>query len=164
VEILRGAAAVGRSRISELHTACTSASSPSDLAVVKWVNADQGEARPMPTKVETAPIDQSGPRPSTYPADGRETTGRLTLISSPRSALAEIVLVHGQLEVVAARLTLLAAGPDLGANYADIVDAAQQTQRALLSVRQARIHIEVAATNRPVSERPTNTEPSHWFG
>ena len=119
----------------------------------------------MPTKIKMAPVDQSRPRPSTHPAHGRETPGRLAPhLSSPRSALAEVVLAHGQLEVVAARLTLLAAGPDLGANYADILDAAQQTQRALLSVRQARTHMEVAAANRPVSERPTSTEPSHWFG
>jgi hypothetical protein len=119
----------------------------------------------MPTKIEIARIDQSGLRPSTYPADGRETTGRpAPHIYSPRSALAEVVLAHGQLEVVAARLTLLAAGPDLGANYADILDAAQQTQRALLSVRQARTHMEVTATGRRVSDRPTYAEPSHWFG
>jgi hypothetical protein len=119
----------------------------------------------MATKTEARPIDQSGPRPSTHPADGRETTGRpAPPISSPRSTLAEVVLAHGQLEVVAARLTLLAAGPDLGANYADILDAAQQTHRALLSVRQARTHMEARATGRPVSDRSTHTEPSHWFG
>lgn len=119
----------------------------------------------MPTKIEMAPIDQSGRRPRTDLADERGTRGRLALhVSSRRSALAEVVLAHGQLEVVAARLTLLAAGPDLGANYADILDAAQQTHRALLSVRQARTHMEETATGRPVSDRHAYAEPSHWFG
>jgi hypothetical protein len=77
--------------------------------------------------------------------------------------MAEITLAHGQLEVVAARLALMATRPDLGPDRMDILDAAHQTRRALLSVQQARNHIEATTSIHPVSG-PDSIELSHWFG
>jgi hypothetical protein len=89
----------------------------------------------------------------------------MELVAPARSPLAEITLAHGQLEVVAARLALMATRPDLGPNYMDVLDAAHQTRRALLSVHQARTDIEATTNSHPQSDNRThNIEPSHWFG
>ena len=67
--------------------------------------------------------------------------------------------------MVAARLALMATRPDLGPDHMDILDAAHQTRRALLSVYQARTHIEATMSSDPPSDdRPDRIEPSHWFG
>jgi hypothetical protein len=126
----------------------------------------------MPPTIATAPSAVSAPaagaidQPRMRPAAGRSTPWRLAAPSSPpRSALAEITLAHGQLEVVAARLALMTTRSDLGPDRMDILDAAHQTHRALLSMQQARNNIEATMSNHPVSDdRSESIEPSHWFG
>ena len=110
-------------------------------------------------------IDQLRAR-SMHPAARRGTPGKHAAAASPpRSPLAEITLAHGQLEVVAARLALMATRPDLGPNRMDILDAAHQTRRALLSVQQVRTHMEATTSSHTLSDnRPDRIEPSHWFG
>ena len=129
----------------------------------------------MPSAIDTPPaaasppaavaIDQLRAR-SMHPAGRRAAPGKHATPGSPsRSPLAEITLAHGQLEVVAARLALMATRPDLGPDHMDILDAAHQTRRALLSVYQARTHIESTTSSDPLSDdRPDRIEPSHWFG
>ncbi len=110
-------------------------------------------------------IDQPRTRPM-HSAARRGTPGRHAAPATPpRSPLAEITLAHGQLEVVAARLALLVTRPDLGPDHMVILDADHQTRRALLSVHQARAHIEATTSGHPLrDDRPESIEPSHWFG
>jgi hypothetical protein len=129
----------------------------------------------MPSAIDTPPaaasppatvaIDQLRAR-SMHPAGRRATPGgRAAPGSPPRSPLAEITLAHGQLEVVAARLALMATRPDLGPDHMDILDAAHHARRALLSVCQARTHIEATTSSHPLrDDRRDRIEPSHWFG
>jgi hypothetical protein len=124
----------------------------------------------MPSAIDTPPaaasppgavaIDQLRAR-SMHPAGRRATPGRHVAPGSPpRSLLAEITLAHGQLEVVAARLALMATRPDLGPDHMDVLDAAHQTRRALLSVSQARTHIEATTSSHPLrDDRPDRSNP-----
>jgi hypothetical protein len=116
----------------------------------------------MTSTIETAPSVVTAPAasPTDEPrtnaisstaersAPGRVATGK----AAPRSALAEITLAHGQLEVVAARLAVMVTRPDLGPDRMDILDAAHRTHQALLSVQQARDHIEAITSDHPISE------------
>jgi hypothetical protein len=85
--------------------------------------------------------------------------------SPTRSALAEITLAQGQLEVIVARLGLMATRPDFASSRVDILDAAHQTQRALLSVRHARSHVDATTLSHADSaDQSDSTKPSQWFG
>ncbi len=121
----------------------------------------------MPSTIDSAPSAVTAPaasaidQPRTHPmrpAAEQSTPRRLAARTSPaRSALAEITVAHGQLEVVAARLALLATRPDVGPDRMDILDAAHLTHHALLCVQQARNHMEATTSNRPVSDDRPDT-------
>ena len=110
---------------------------------------------PVPVTAPTAvDVDELRPQPP-HTADRCGTTGRSAPYTLPtRSALAEVTVLHGQLEVVAARLALMTARPDLRSNEMDLLDAAQQVRRALLFVHQAQLEIEATAASPPVGQPP----------
>ena len=117
---------------------------------------------PQPPRPFPAPAAGAIDQPRMRPAAGRSTPWRLAAPSSPpRSALAEITLAHGQLEVVAARLALMTTRSDLGPDRMDILDAAHQTHRAPLSMQQARNHIEATMSNHPVSDDRSEASNPH---
>jgi hypothetical protein len=67
--------------------------------------------------------------------------------------------------VVVARLALMATRADFGSSRVDILDAAHQAQRALLSVRHARSHMDRTALSHPDgADQSDRANPSHWFG
>ncbi len=127
---------------------------------------DTAPSAAAPSAVAAPAVSAIG-QPRMRPASRRGTTStRVEHLSPTRSALAEIVLAHGQLEVVAARLALLSARTDVSSSRMDILDAAHQTQRALVSVRHARTHIDDATSpdDPDTDDQSDRAKPSHWFG